>query len=836
MVLKIGIIDGENTSQYTGSFSGSFSGSFHGSGITPNLDEVTTAGNTTTNDITAGSLTSTAKGGISASWGVEAMNFQLDNNVVLSSNGYSPGTPVGTLIFGLANHWENFIYGNTSTLSHTFKGNITASSDITASGHLFASASQNTDPFGPGIQLAVYNTESGEFMYTASSAVGGNTNTPTLDEVTTAGNATLNSITASAFNSTGKYSYQIDETPALTAKGTSLFLGNSVNWVDFQYGTNNSQKHTVFGDMNLISGNGKGNITASGNITSSGTGSFGRLVVKNKTDIAGAPQNPINAQFEVAGNGYGTYIHMNSDASYIGHNSSIRDLIFQTDETNRIVIDGNGDKTTFNTNISASGHLFASASENSSVSNVALYDTSTGQFFYTASNAIGGGGSVGTLQTVTDNGSITSNPITSSANIALSTSGDIIATDITASNAFHAQAGGQFEFTVADSQFNMINQAADKNLFFLTTAGTTAASAGTINFGTNNVNSTVVIDTDPNPVLKVNGTTSSSKFEADEGPNFGYCINGTQSMGEKDNILKIGVGGSKEWSSIEIGETSVTNQEVSLASPHVTMPTIYSQGSVSTGTNVMTMGIDGRVYITGSYNSGGGGSVAGANQQIQFNDAGVLAGNSGLKYDKTNDELLLGSATQFTIKGNVSNGVLKIESSKDILNECNANYDINLNNNASTFRIYEGSLSTLRMTIDADGDVKLNESLAVGTISPSSTVGRIDASNDIVAFSTSDEKLKKYIKPIPNALDKVSQIRGVEFDWKATDQKMRDEVHSFEGHDVGVIAQEIEKVLPEVVTTRDNGYKAVKYEKIVPLLIESIKELKAEIEELKKSK
>jgi len=266
------------------------------------------------------------------------------------------------------------------------------------------------------------------------------------------------------------------------------------------------------------------------------------------------------------------------------------------------------------------------------------------------------------------------------------------------------------------------------------------------------------------------------------------------------------------------------------------MPTIYSQGSVSTGTNVMTMGIDGRVYITGSYNSGGGGSVAGANQQIQFNDAGVLAGNSGLKYDKTNDELLLGSATQFTIKGNVSNGVLKIESSKDILNECNANYDINLNNNASTFRIYEGSLSTLRMTIDADGDVKLNESLAVGTISPSSTVGRIDASNDIVAFSTSDEKLKKYIKPIPNALDKVSQIRGVEFDWKATDQKMRDEVHSFEGHDVGVIAQEIEKVLPEVVTTRDNGYKAVKYEKIVPLLIESIKELKAEIEELKKSK
>ena len=123
--------------------------------------------------------------------------------------------------------------------------------------------------------------------------------------------------------------------------------------------------------------------------------------------------------------------------------------------------------------------------------------------------------------------------------------------------------------------------------------------------------------------------------------------------------------------------------------------------------------------------------------------------------------------------------------------------------------------------------------LAVGNISPSTTTGRIDASNDIVAYSTSDCRLKKYVKPIPNALDKIDQIRGVEFDWKVTDEKMEKEVHSFEGHDVGVIAQEIEAVLPEVVTTRDSGYKAVRYDKIVPLLIQGIKELKSEVEILK---
>jgi len=119
-------------------------------------------------------------------------------------------------------------------------------------------------------------------------------------------------------------------------------------------------------------------------------------------------------------------------------------------------------------------------------------------------------------------------------------------------------------------------------------------------------------------------------------------------------------------------------------------------------------------------------------------------------------------------------------------------------------------------------------SLAVGNIAPSATVGRIDASNDVVAFSTSDARFKINVTPISNALDKISQIGGYEFDWIPNQ-----ELHGFEGHDVGVIAQEIEKVLPEVIRERDSGYKAVKYEKIVPLLIEAIKEQQKQIDELK---
>jgi hypothetical protein len=103
----------------------------------------------------------------------------------------------------------------------------------------------------------------------------------------------------------------------------------------------------------------------------------------------------------------------------------------------------------------------------------------------------------------------------------------------------------------------------------------------------------------------------------------------------------------------------------------------------------------------------------------------------------------------------------------------------------------------------------------------------IRAAGDITAFFTSDKQLKKDIQPISSALQKIDRVTGVEFNWD--EEKQTDHI----GHDVGVIAQEMEEVLPEVVTTRENGYKAVRYEKIVPLLIQAIKELKQQVEQLK---
>ena len=106
----------------------------------------------------------------------------------------------------------------------------------------------------------------------------------------------------------------------------------------------------------------------------------------------------------------------------------------------------------------------------------------------------------------------------------------------------------------------------------------------------------------------------------------------------------------------------------------------------------------------------------------------------------------------------------------------------------------------------------------------------IVAEGDVVAYYTSDIRLKDNIEVIKGSLDKIDGIRGVEFDWNEKAPGWARE----RGHDVGVIAQEVEKVLPEVVQKRKNGYLGVDYKRIIPLLIESVKELKQEIEDLKK--
>ena len=123
---------------------------------------------------------------------------------------------------------------------------------------------------------------------------------------------------------------------------------------------------------------------------------------------------------------------------------------------------------------------------------------------------------------------------------------------------------------------------------------------------------------------------------------------------------------------------------------------------------------------------------------------------------------------------------------------------LDLNSGIGNFYIRDGS--TTRYTFDDNGD--------------------FTATGNVTAYS--DIRLKKDIEVIPNALDKVLSLRGVNYsDIELGDRR------------TGVIAQELQKVMPEAVREQEGGYLAVAYGNLAGVLIEAIKELKAEIEELK---
>jgi len=109
------------------------------------------------------------------------------------------------------------------------------------------------------------------------------------------------------------------------------------------------------------------------------------------------------------------------------------------------------------------------------------------------------------------------------------------------------------------------------------------------------------------------------------------------------------------------------------------------------------------------------------------------------------------------------------------------------------------------------------------------TAGTLTVKDDVIAFgSPSDRRLKENIKPIESALDKVSKLEGVTFDWKKSDSILDIK------KDIGFIAQDVQKVVPELVRENNNGMLSMRHQGMTPILLEAIKELKAEIEELKK--
>jgi hypothetical protein len=277
------------------------------------------------------------------------------------------------------------------------------------------------------------------------------------------------------------------------------------------------------------------------------------------------------------------------------------------------------------------------------------------------------------------------------------------------------------------------------------------------------------------------------------------------------------------------------NQDVRIkalaAISKVTKITDSSQStSTTTGALVVTGGtgigknlnVGGNLDVDGSVDFGSTLTVSGTstfNNTVTFNNSVTLDAN--LTFND-NDHLYLGTGSDLDIYHDGSNSYI----------DDRGTGALNIRGNAAVnIQKYTGESMIIAT---ADGAVQLyyDNSNKLETTNTGVTItGQLSSTDDIIAFA-SDERLKTNIKPLENALDKVMNLSGFTYNFNELGQSF-----GFDGNTryVGVSAQEVEKVLPEAVKPApvSSEYITVQYEKIVPLLIEAIKELKAEINELK---
>ena len=198
-----------------------------------------------------------------------------------------------------------------------------------------------------------------------------------------------------------------------------------------------------------------------------------------------------------------------------------------------------------------------------------------------------------------------------------------------------------------------------------------------------------------------------------------------------------------------------------------------------------------------------------ANRVVTVGTGGELQDSANLTFD--------GTTLTGTFSGNLTGTASFAENSNTI--------DVKSESDSSTYHNIVFTRTALDSTEGEEVDAFLRADHEAGLqFKPSNRELRVDG--DIIAFHSSDERLKKNIKKIDDPLAKVLSIGGYTFDWTEESEK--------EDSGTGVIAQEIEKLgLPGLVTTRKkSGYKAVDYEKLVPLLIEAIKELNGKVNDL----
>jgi len=277
----------------------------------------------------------------------------------------------------------------------------------------------------------------------------------------------------------------------------------------------------------------------------------------------------------------------------------------------------------------------------------------------------------------------------------------------------------------------------------------------------------------------------------------------TGDVGAKGQKGEVGGGGAKgqkgevgaSGSSGTSGGTGAKGQKGEVGGPGGPGPkgNTGAKGNTGTGTkgNIGSPGPKGNTGPSAGITSF---TNATDNYVLTAVNSSTINGESGLQYDGST----LTVASQYRFSGNASNP------------------------GSATATIYDQAsvgptISGLNVSLRAGNTPTEKVRVGAGGID---VYGDVVATGDVVAYSSSDKQLKDNITPIENALEKILKLNGVKWDWNDKANEATKQIPN-----TGLIAQEVQKVLPEVVKEKENGYLALDYEKMMGLIVEAIKEL-----------
>jgi hypothetical protein len=231
------------------------------------------------------------------------------------------------------------------------------------------------------------------------------------------------------------------------------------------------------------------------------------------------------------------------------------------------------------------------------------------------------------------------------------------------------------------------------------------------------------------------------------------------------------------------------------------------------------------VSITAGQGLNGGGDIS-ATRTLSVNSGSLLPYFSSSVFSTITGDVTINSAGVATIAAD--SVILGTDTTGNYVASLVAGTGVTITNNTG-----EGATPTIAIgqAVATTSEVQFAK-LGVGGAHDATyelkVTGDIGATGDIVAYISSDERLKDNIELIYNPIEKVKQLRGVTWNWNDLASEA-----AKQSPNVGVIAQDVEKVLPMLVFDRENGYKGVDYSKLIGLLIEVVKEQQQQIEDIR---